>query len=372
MIEAYCWPQSVVPGEPVALHLSTYAPTVQIEVARDGAERETVWRGEAEGAFYPTPDDASSHGCGWPAALEIPVGADWRSGYYAVTVTAGDQRADAFLVVRSAPGAEPAPILMVLSTSTWNAYNDWGGPSLYTGGTRVSFERPMAPGFLVKPEPHRRKSQPTPDREALWFFEWAEPLGLSVWSGGAGWWNWERPFFRWAEANGFRVDLAVSQDLEAHPDDPRRTPDAALRGPRRVLVVGYARDRRTVHRRRWERRVLQRQHVLLAGPVRGRPPAHGRVQVRRRPGPGARHRRGAVRHERLGRPPDRLDASSRRSGSRSRGAGTRATGSASRTRAAPTRSGDPTTGRSRAPTSRTATRWASRTRSSPTRSTGAS
>ena len=36
----------------------------------------------------------------------------------------------------------------------------------------------MAPGFLVKPEPHRRKMQPEPDREALWFFEWAEPLGL--------------------------------------------------------------------------------------------------------------------------------------------------------------------------------------------------
>ncbi len=174
---------------------------------------------------------------------------------------------------------------MVLSTSTWNAYNDWGGPSLYTGGTRVSFERPMAPGFLVKPEPHRRKSQPTPDREALWFFEWAEPLGLSVWSGGAGWWNWERPFFRWAEANGFRVDLAVSQDLEAHPD--------ILDGRRMLLSVGHdeywswgmRRDGRGIHGRRRERRVLQREHVLLADPVRGRPPAHGRVQVRRGPGP---------------------------------------------------------------------------------------
>jgi hypothetical protein len=183
------------------------------------------------GEYLPTPDDASSHGCGWPAALEIPVGADWHSGYYAVTVTAGDQRADAFLVVRSSPSAEPAPILMVLSTSTWNAYNDWGGPSLYTGGTRVSFERPMAPGFLVKPEPHRRKSQPQPDREALWFFAWAEPLGLSVWSGGAGWWNWERPMFRWAETNGFHVDMAVSQDLEAHPD--------LLDGRRVLLSVGH-------------------------------------------------------------------------------------------------------------------------------------
>jgi hypothetical protein len=231
MLEAYTWPHSVTPGERVELHVSTDAARFEVEVARDGAEREIVWRGTAPGAAHPVPDAVAAQGCGWPPTIEIPVGADWRSGYYAVTLSAGDERAEAFLVVRTAPDAERAPILMVLSTSTWNAYNDWGGPSLYTGGTRVSFERPMAPGFLVKPEPHRRKSQPDPDREALWFFDWAQPLGLSVWSGGAGWWNWERPMFRWAEANGFRVDVAVSQDLEAHP--------GLLDGRRLLLSVGH-------------------------------------------------------------------------------------------------------------------------------------
>jgi hypothetical protein len=45
-----------------------------------------------------------------------------------------------------------------------------------------------------------------------------------VWSGGAGWWNWERPFLHWAERNGFDVDVAISTDLEAHPHlvDDRR------------------------------------------------------------------------------------------------------------------------------------------------------
>ena len=140
------------------------------------------------------------------------MGADWRSGYYAVTVTAGDERADAFLVVRPEPGAPGrAPILLVLSTCTWNAYNDWGGPSLYTGAHHVSFERPLAPGFLVKPEPHGRKAQAEPDREALGYFGWAEPRGLSDWSGGAGWWNWERtvpPVGRDERLRGRRRDPA--------------------------------------------------------------------------------------------------------------------------------------------------------------------
>jgi hypothetical protein len=89
----------------------------------------------------------------------------------------------------------------------------------------------MAPGFLTKPEPHRRKMQPLPDPEGLWFFEWAEPLGLSVWSGGAGWWNWERPFAHWAERNGYRFDLAISTDLETEP--------GVLEGYRSFVCVGH-------------------------------------------------------------------------------------------------------------------------------------
>jgi hypothetical protein len=201
------------------LHVSTDAATFDVEVAREGAERQVVWhalgvRGEA----YPIPDDAAANGCRWAASLEIPIGEDWRSGYYAVTLTAGDERADAFLVVRPGSIASRAPMILVLATTTWNAYNDWGGPSLYTGGTKVSFERPLARGFLDKPQPMRRKMQPEPDREALWYFEWAEPLGLSVWSGGAGWATWERDFVRWAESNGYELDVATSEDLEQHPE----------------------------------------------------------------------------------------------------------------------------------------------------------
>lgn len=230
MLHAYCWPQSVAPGEGAPLHVSTDAPNFDIEVARQGTRSEVVWRAEGvRGTEQPTPAEASASGCGWSPSIEIPVGEDWRSGYYAVTVTAGVESVDAFLVVR--PGPRRSTILMVLSTTTWNAYNDWGGPQLYTGGTQVAFDRPMAPGFLTKPEPARRKMQPQLDREALWFFEWAEPLGVSVWSGGAGWYDRERPFLAWAERKGFEVDVAVSQDLEQHPE--------VLEGHRMFLSVGH-------------------------------------------------------------------------------------------------------------------------------------
>ena len=229
-LEAYCWPPSAGRGEQVGLFVSTDAPSFDVAVLREGAEGEPIWSAKSIGGrSHDTADDASSNGCRWPSALEIPVGG-WRSGYYAVTVTASDERADAFIVVRPDP-SEPAPILLVLSTTTWHAYNDWGGPSLYTGGTRVSFVRPLAKGFLVKPEPIGRMMQPEPDREAMGFRTWARPLGLSEWCGGAGWFTYERTFTRWAEENGYRIDVAISQDLEQHPE--------VLEGPRLVLSVGH-------------------------------------------------------------------------------------------------------------------------------------
>ncbi|MGH2636141.1 MAG: N,N-dimethylformamidase beta subunit family domain-containing protein, partial [Actinomycetota bacterium] len=44
-------------------------------------------------------------------------------------------------------------------------------------------------------------------------------------------WNWERPFIRWAEAAGYGLDVAVSWDLERHPD--------LLDGHRLFVCVGH-------------------------------------------------------------------------------------------------------------------------------------
>ena len=231
MLEAYCWPQSALPGQEVGLHVSADTGAIGVEVVRQGANPEVVWRadavpvGDAE-----APEDAASHGCGWPATVTIPLDPSWRSGMYLVSLTSGDERSHAFFAVRPEPDRK-APILLVLSTTTYAAYNDWGGPSLYTGGDRVSLDRPLARGFLEKPEPAARKAQAVPDREALGYFAYADEHGLSPWSGGAGWWTWERPFLAWAEGQGYAIDVAVSQDLEDHPD--------VLDGHRLFLSVGH-------------------------------------------------------------------------------------------------------------------------------------
>ena len=202
----------------------------------------------------------------------IPTGADWAAGLYVVRLD--DAAPTAWFVVRGG-GA----IVLELATNTWNAYNDVDGPNLYTGAVELSFARPLAPGMLAKDDATprlvergygRSTARPGADDVAR-----HGRLGRAR-SGGscAG----PRP-------SGIALGYATNADLEQHPD--------VLDGCRLLLSVGHdeywtwgMRDTvEALRRRRRQRRVPVRQHVLLAGAHRGR--RDGRLQAPLRRGPGA-------------------------------------------------------------------------------------
>ena len=198
-IEGYAGQVSYAPGEELAVHVSTTASTFTMEIQRVGAKNDKVWTSPnpLPGAEYPIPEHASSSGCGWPAAVKVPIPNEWRSGYYQITLHAADgggkytQRGSrtayslCYFVLRSAAPGRDSKMLLQLSTNTYNAYNNWGGTSLYAyngrggvQGYRVSFERP-------------------PDSQ----------FG-----------NWELPFVQWAEQHHYALDYAANLDLEQHPE----------------------------------------------------------------------------------------------------------------------------------------------------------
>ena len=228
-VEAYCGQLTVAPGETIALHVSCRADRYDIEIHRWGGTRELVWSAaDLAGEEQATPDDADANGCGWPVAVDVPVGEHWRSGFYLVTLTAHGAPADravgyAGFVVRA--GGRRARALLVLATNTYNAYNSWGGRSLYTGGSRVSFLRPFGRGMLMRPSTERddRKSRPTyrreqPDVDGLIYQQYRFANGYPGFMGSAGWFTYERRFVEWAEAQRFEFDYAVSSDLDRDPE----------------------------------------------------------------------------------------------------------------------------------------------------------
>jgi len=165
-IEGYSSQVSVAPGDTLALHVSTTpAARYRVELYRVG------WYGgqgrtflgclpqgcatDEAGTPQPmgTPDPTTGELAeSWPTTDTLQIPPDWKSGYYLakLVLTSGLDAGHATavpIVVRAAAGTA-ADILLVESVNTWQAYNDWGGLSLYTdphAAVRVSFDRPYSP-----------------------------------------------------------------------------------------------------------------------------------------------------------------------------------------------------------------------------------
>ncbi|MFM7535284.1 MAG: N,N-dimethylformamidase beta subunit family domain-containing protein [Acidimicrobiales bacterium] len=247
-VEGYPEHLSYEPGDEVRLHFGATVARLsgrvraadgplpcRIEVAR-AQGGPVLARTELEVAPGAVPADAAARSAGWSPTWSVRVGAQWAPGWYEVRIRTsgptGETLRHAGFCVRAPARRPTSSILLVLSTSTWNAYNDWGGPNLYTGGVRVSFRRPFARGLLDRPEPARhRNAAEVPDVEgALWAAHFRSE-GICSWSACAGWPTWEAPFVDWAERAGYRFDYAVSTDLEERPE--------VLDGHRLYLSVGH-------------------------------------------------------------------------------------------------------------------------------------
>jgi len=239
--EGYPSGQSVAAGEPIDLHAASRSNRFRVEVTRVGADRQLRWSADdIVGTDHAVPDDAWADGCDWPVTVSIPTGTDWPSGFYEIamivdqndmedSVDANDQarlRSEAFVAIRPAPTTAPGDLLVVLSTNTWNAYNQWGGRCLYSGADRVSFARPLERGYLRRPaapdevdyDGRVMDIEEPPDPEHRRLVRYQAEGRWPLWTASAGWHSRERRFVAWAERAGYVVDVATNQDLEDHPD----------------------------------------------------------------------------------------------------------------------------------------------------------
>lgn len=247
---AYSDRLSYAPGETLRLQVSTTAARYDLTIVRDGLRPATLFSREGlPGARQETPPDCSEVGCGWPTALEVPIGADWPSGGYIATLSApgGDgpplEHKHVF-IVRPSAGPKQRRVLLVAATGTWIAYNDWGGSNAYEGiagpegrdfAPRLSIERPYSRGFAWLPvgAPRIPLREPPAMGAAPRYphMEWAYANGYSKKYASAGWASYEGPFLHWLEGAGYAVDVVANHDLQLHPE--------VLEGYRCALFVGH-------------------------------------------------------------------------------------------------------------------------------------
>ena len=218
-IEGYSSTVSAVPGETITFHVSTNpAASYRILVYRLG------WYGGSGGTHVACLPSCASDFVGsaqpvappfgvfdevranWPGSAALTIPASWVSGYYVANLmlTSGPEagRVDWVpFIVREA--GRRSQVIAQVPVNTWQAYNGWGGKSLYehssTGSTRavaVSFDRPYFIG-----------------------------------AGRQEMTDWEIALVRWLEREGY--DVSYQTNVDTHRDP------AGLIAHRLVLTLGH-------------------------------------------------------------------------------------------------------------------------------------
>ncbi len=199
---------SVNHGESLDLYVTTVAPSFKVDIFRTGyyqgiGARLITSLGSFTGQHQavPAPDKVTGIiSCSsWVKSTTVTIPSDWVSGIYLAKLTSSTNKSSfIFFTVRNDGGNED--LLFQTSVTTYQAYNTWGGTSLYNNltdkskysyphATKVSFDRPFNPGD----------------------------------SNGAGhYFFYEYKFVYWMEQQGYNVAYTTNIDTEAHASEIQR------------------------------------------------------------------------------------------------------------------------------------------------------
>ena len=216
-IDGYTAP-SAAPGDTLTFHVSTTNDAdYRILVYRAGYYGGVGARlvaclpscdGHARGheRIAPVPSPEGLVHAGWPESQRLQIPHDWVSGYYLVhfRLVSGPSAGGVtttWFVLRDASGARRAPMLVQVPTNTWQAYNGWGGGSLYEFNSpngrragKVAYDRPYDQPITQVPE-------------------------------------WELPLVRFLERTGYDVGYQADVDTARDP--------GSLLGRKAIVVGGH-------------------------------------------------------------------------------------------------------------------------------------
>ena len=220
-IEGYASLTSVNRGGQIRFFVSTAESQYTIDIFRmgfyggTGGRRmmNTISRTGVRQAPCPVDSMTGLIECNWidPYVLNIPRTSDptdWMSGIYLAKLTAGTSGKQQYIIFAVRDDARLSDLIMVQPVNTYQAYNVWGGKSLYgtiasRGDTanaahKVSFDRP-------------------------YYGDYGD--------GAADFFDWEHGMIRWLEGEGYDVAYATNVDLDADPN--------LLVGHKAYLSVGH-------------------------------------------------------------------------------------------------------------------------------------
>jgi|CXWL01.1.fsa_nt_gi cellulose synthase/poly-beta-1,6-N-acetylglucosamine synthase-like glycosyltransferase len=223
-IEGYASLASVNRGDELKLFVNTNADFYTVRIYRMGwyqgtGAREVAGPLRRQGQVQPQPTIDPGTGlieCRWenPITLTVPLNpsdaTDWASGIYLAQLTTEPTGFQSYIMFVVRDDARPSTYLVQSSVTTFQAYNNWGGRSLYTFNSvdgqaaKVSFNRPYA----INPVPLAAPGVGAGD------FLTSNSIPIGYQASVAG---WEYNMVRWLEREGYDVTYATNVDVHANP-----------------------------------------------------------------------------------------------------------------------------------------------------------
>jgi hypothetical protein len=230
-IEGYASLTSVNLGGQISFFVNTNDPTYQVDIYRMGWYAGLGARQVVSGLQFagirqtmPTPDPTTGLiECNWISQYTLTVPASWVSGIYLAKLT-GSSGKQSYIIFVVRDDNRISNFLFVSSVNTYQAYNNWGGKSLYgfnsnyAQARKVSFNRPYGLGvqalavsgvgaghFLTTDAPDPGTAMPA---------------------------GWEYNTLRWLEQLGY--DVTYSTDVDEHERGN------LLLQHRGLLIVGHS------------------------------------------------------------------------------------------------------------------------------------
>ncbi len=265
-VEGYADQTSVPRGGTIRFFVNTASPSFTLQVFRMGWYAGLGGRAVTQPLRYPPAHEAlhrqppcsaptndpttSVVECAWRNPIALPVADDWTSGVYLVKLTAGGKGPatgrESYITFVVRDDASKATHLMQIPVTTYQAYNNWGGQSIYQHNTAcnivctagacpctnpkvaqssiVSFERP----YGVYVADRFARSGPPGYPTNPWN---GKPINPDNTIGAGLLFEWDLNLIRWLEREGY--DLSYTTNLDTDADR------AGLRAHQSFLSVGH-------------------------------------------------------------------------------------------------------------------------------------
>lgn len=189
-LQGYADKTSYLPGETVQLFINS-PKNYNLEIYRMGyyegkGAQFKVSYGKISGYQQTAAMNKETLSANWKKTAHFGIPADWQSGMYLVKIIDADLKESYIPFVLKDPNPNPNGMGLVIAANTYQAYNNWGGKSLYgynstnkTATIKVSFNRPYRDGY------------------------------------GAGqFFNYEYNMIRWLEKNGYNLSYFTNEDID--------------------------------------------------------------------------------------------------------------------------------------------------------------